>query len=386
MSDLISNAGLLVRLSSYRPREGRNSLEDFVTEAFAWLLQANDDFQSAFLQLIAEKLAENGKQLPLSTGSSSEEQAEWLTQESYKNSRFDMVAKLNDAVLIFEHKVHAAAYSGQIKKYIEHGKEYQTEKPTYVLMITANSTQFISHADACLRWEDVYRLIEDFIKLPNVDSLIEQNLNDFNQLLRYHGLAPAAPVSHQAIQVYPLVSNFITSLKDMFVRLQLKDWSFFEGFSVSEKLEDRYGRLGLCFVNESTNQWNPAFILAVVLDGSDLRVSHRLTQELKLHLILSIGNEHHKTYPSLNAYSNFKKQLQKISDPEGWQLFDQLEYAGGKANKYHPLHMEYPLLDLLQGTSTSEEQVEKVYQKTQKLINDIQKTAELKDLTNQLVN
>jgi len=382
----MSDAGLLVRLSSYRPREGRNSLEDFVTEAFAWLLQTNDDFQSAFLQLIAEKLAENGKQLPLSSGSSSEEQAEWLTQERYKNSRFDMVAKLQEAVLIFEHKVHAAAYSGQIKKYIEHGKEYSIDKPSFIVMITANSTQFITHADACLRWEDVYRLIEDFIKQPNVDSLIEQNLNDFNQLLRYHGLAPAAPVSHQAIQVYPLVSNFITSLKDMFVRLQLKDWSFFEGFTVSKKLEDRYGRLGLCFVNESTNQWNPAFILAVVLDGSDLRVSHRLTQELKLHLILSIGNEHHKTYPSLNAYSNFKKQLQEISDPDGWQFFDQLEHAGGKANKYHPLHMEYPLLDLLQGTSTSEEQVEKVYQKTKALIELINADKQLQTFQNWLSN
>src|SRR5690554_7328012 len=72
----MSDAGLLVRLSSYRPREGRNSLEDFVTEAFAWLLQTNDDFQSAFLQLIAEKLAENGKQLPLSSGRSEEHTSE----------------------------------------------------------------------------------------------------------------------------------------------------------------------------------------------------------------------------------------------------------------------------------------------------------------------
>ena len=35
---------LLVRLSTYRPREKRNPLEDFITEAFAWILNNDQKF------------------------------------------------------------------------------------------------------------------------------------------------------------------------------------------------------------------------------------------------------------------------------------------------------------------------------------------------------
>lgn len=48
---------LLVRLRSYRPREGRDSLEDFVTEAFCWLLRQSEEFSKYFLKEIIQRLS-----------------------------------------------------------------------------------------------------------------------------------------------------------------------------------------------------------------------------------------------------------------------------------------------------------------------------------------
>ncbi len=47
---------LLVSLRQYRPREGRDSLEDFVTEIFCWILRNSLESRSAVLAAIKETL------------------------------------------------------------------------------------------------------------------------------------------------------------------------------------------------------------------------------------------------------------------------------------------------------------------------------------------
>ena len=45
--------GLLESLRKYRPREGKDPLENFITEAFAWILNNYSDFAEFFINKYA---------------------------------------------------------------------------------------------------------------------------------------------------------------------------------------------------------------------------------------------------------------------------------------------------------------------------------------------
>lgn len=174
--------GLLVRLRRYRPRDGRDSLEDFVTEAFAWLLESDSDFQDVFLELVNGVLEQNGVPVPMERGDS----VSWQTQESFEDCRFDLVGRLPEALLLFEHKVWADATESQMSKYRDAAERLAAGQTARVLMITANALQH-QNADACLCWKDVYRLIDRHRRNESGNPESDRYLQDSQDLLLHEG-------------------------------------------------------------------------------------------------------------------------------------------------------------------------------------------------------
>lgn len=376
----MNQSSLLVRLSSYRPRRGRESIEDFITEAFAWLLETNPAFATSFLNLVCQELERNDQSIAPMTG----EGTAWNTQESSQDCRFDMVARDTDTLLVFEHKAYAAATNSQIKRYIEQTTRIAEGRETRVVMITANRTQWRENAaNACLCWKDVYHLIDHFVGAEGVGSTANEPLKDVQQLLAYHGLGPDEPVSQQAVQVYPVARHLDRQLRDLFQHLGRLDWSFLNGIEPGRD-ESRFGRVGLGFREAKTKAWAPGLLVVSVLDGNDLRIDEQLDTGLKVHVVLSFEPCLHATYRAMTAYLKLMDLLRDYADTTDWE-FDNQRDRSKKPNKYHPLLMSFPLLDLLRSQATIAEQAESVYAVVRPLLETLVDSGCLQELINECV-
>ena len=149
---------LLTSLRKYRPRENQDPLENFVTEAFAWLLKNNKKFSGFFLRKILMRLPTYSG-LNLQVGLD----CKWATQMNFGGIFPDMVAELNDGtLLVFEHKVWAQLHPGQLDGY----KQFSSTNysASYLILITASESQHIQEPDLALCWKDIHLWIRDSIR------------------------------------------------------------------------------------------------------------------------------------------------------------------------------------------------------------------------------
>lgn len=86
MSTTEPDDNLFLALQSYTPREGRDPKEDFITEAFAWILRQHADLAERFLRFVLDQCEGDFLTGPWSS------QLQWTTQVGDGNVRLDMVA------------------------------------------------------------------------------------------------------------------------------------------------------------------------------------------------------------------------------------------------------------------------------------------------------
>ncbi len=142
---------LFTALRKYRPTADRDPIEDFVTEAFAWLLRRHTDLATTFLHDLSQRL-----QSPPWAARSG---PSWKTQVVFDGGRLDMVAEFADVAVVFEHKVWSPLGENQLGRYREASEKLWPGGSALVL-ITASARQHEPGADVCLTWADVYRTIE----------------------------------------------------------------------------------------------------------------------------------------------------------------------------------------------------------------------------------
>ena len=71
----------------------------------------------------------------------------------------------------------------------------------------------------------------------------------------------------------------------------------------------------------------------------------------------------HEEPPLAESYAGRRRrlvqQLRERTPHRGWHFYDHLEER--PANRHHPLYLETPLLDVLRGTTTMEEQRDAIH-------------------------
>ncbi|MDR9440987.1 MAG: hypothetical protein RI841_16025 [Halomonas sp.] len=93
------DSSLLVSLRQYRPLEGRDSLENFITEVFAWLLHYASGVSEAVLTCLQRAMPESeGFDLPFYS-----EEIEWDTQARLVSRRPDMQATWPGRWPLYDH-------------------------------------------------------------------------------------------------------------------------------------------------------------------------------------------------------------------------------------------------------------------------------------------
>lgn len=346
---------LLVSLRQYRPREGRDSLENFITEVFAWLLRNSSGISNAFLSRLQRAMPEEqGFDLP-----TEEDEVEWNTQARLGSCRPDMQAIWPGMALIFEHKVWSGLGDAQIKGYRQLAQQEHPDKEVRVVAITASRHQHSIEADANLCWSDIHEGLKQY--LGKVEEAAERfHIENFLALLAHEGLQPAAPIAHEAIRYFPTARKLPQKLEQAFTLLAARDWPLDGNYQAVMK-GLRWGRIGIELHRTDTKRkWSPGIFIGCVLDGRDHMIDHRIEDSIKLHLILDFRQELHRHYPSMASYRALKATLAEFSQESRWAFYDHGEDRR-QTNNYHPLYLETPLLDVLRGTKTMEEQRERIF-------------------------
>lgn len=341
---------LLVSLRQYRPRENRDSLENFVTEAFAWLLRNVTGTTHAVLTQLQKDMPEGAYfDLPGDL-----DEIEWSTQSQLDTQRPDMLASWPGVALVFEHKVWSGLTDDQIYGYRTRAEPNFPDSMVRLVAITASRHQYSTAADVCLCWSDIYETLEQCLNKEE-DVLNRFHIENFLALLSHEGLQPAAPVAHEAIRNYPTAGKLPLQLEQAFTPLASRDWPIQKSYQPVAK-GHRWGRIGIEFHRTDTKlNWNPGIFLGCVLDGRDHLINHRNTDSVKLQVILEFSQGLHRHYANLKSYRSLQKHLTEITDASRWTLYDHLAEPT-RTNSYHPLYLETPLLDILQGTKTMAEQ------------------------------
>tara|TARA_B100000700_G_scaffold59109_1_gene64237 strand:+ start:26601 stop:27749 length:1149 start_codon:yes stop_codon:yes gene_type:complete len=368
---------LLVSLRRYRPREGRDSLEDYITEIFAWLLRNSREVADAFLDNVMARLPEADRiELP-----NADQDVTWDTQRSYPGARLDMLAQWPGGALLFEHKVHAPLSAEQINKYRDLAASEFPGRAARVIVISANTGQHRPEAHGCLCWEDVYRLLQ--AKHETLTPPTERfHIASFLALLKHEGLHPAAPISHQAVAFYPVAWRFPEQLTAALTPLAGEEWPLVERYE-GRVPGTRWGRQGFELIPAGGPlNWMPGLFVGVILDGRDHRVHERHTDQVMLNVILDFSFKLHDIYPGLPSYRRLVQQLEELTPHKGWHFYNHLEDS--PANRHHPLYLETPLLEVLRGTTTMKEQRDAIRHAVRDAIALLERNSALKALTDEV--
>ena len=368
---------LLTALRKYSPKEELDPLENFVTEAFCWLLSNDEHFSSYFIRYLFNKEIFSGKNITAEDFLNPS--LKWSTQYNLNGVRPDMICEAGNAAIIFEHKVWSELADKQLENYREGAKK--NFEHWRLVFIAGREGLFPNKGDTDLSicWSDVHKMIGGFLK-EKQESELAFMCRSFQHLLESEGMGPPAPVSHEAIMSYLIGKELEGPLKNL-LKLAYeknKSWlSFIESVEGTEKRfdevkEDRWGRYGIQLISLDSLGWNPGIFVGVLLDGSD-----HYTKPLNKHrgpdfcLIFSMAEKFHGEYPSCPHYlalvDAVEKRVAKLGD--GWCFYDQLnDPSKTSRNKWHPLHIRKPLLDVLAGTKTADDQVEKINEAAELLI------------------
>jgi len=352
---------LLTSLRKYRPREGQDPLENFVTEAFAWLLRNYKDFSVFFISKISENLLQ-----PVESTN-----GEWSTQVSFGGIFPDMVCTFqNSTALIFEHKIWSSLHDEQLNNYRAFAKK-KYEK-FYLILITASKSQHFQNPDLALCWSDIYGWIETWLGSNSNETNFL--LHDFLGLLKEEGLGPPAPISHEAILSYYLTRNFRNQVSSLIRRSEYKDWT-----SIHPEINPRTekfrgqdygeinGRIALLLFENAC----PSITTGFLLDWEHYFSPPSLGLKSPDFAIMLRFTDFHDSYPGSLEYEAFVSKLAtKVQALEGdWDFYNHLQDASlDQKNKGFPIHIRKPMLEMFRGTTDPDEQVERFFEASKTII------------------
>ena len=361
---------LLVSLRKYHPREGKDPLENFITEAFAWILKNFDEFSIFFIQKFFENIDFD----------INNQNMNWSTQANFGGVYPDMLLEMEGIALVFENKAWSDLHAGQLDSYRNYAKE--NYKKSYLVLITASSNQHSQNPDYAFCWSDICLWIKEWISLQEKES--EFIFNDFSRLIENEGMGPPAPISHEAILCYYSARNLKEQISNLIRRIEHEDWgklvpsSDFKLFIENKRghhYGDAWGRIGVHLLGGGDNDWCPGVFVGFLIDGEEHCTRPLLEKKSPdFSVIIDFDINLHNQYPQHVIY---KKFVGRVSDEivklnNGWDFYHHIEDQSIESvNKWHPIHIRKPMLELFRGTIIIEEQIQIFMKNTKEILNVI---------------
>lgn len=212
---------LLVNVSKYAASHQNSPIENFITEAFAWLLKHDNEVRKAFSEMLEKKSTYDAKEI-----SSIYQSADIETQVNFGGKFPDLLwtSVDNDFCLIFEHKVWSELHHKQLDNYRTYAQEH-LNKHFQIVLITAHSGQHRQSPNIALCW---YEIVELIGSISDADEKTVWLRDEFVNLLKSNGLVNSTPLNPLAISYYNDVKNIDKQLYEIVCRCQHLAWPLCE--------------------------------------------------------------------------------------------------------------------------------------------------------------
>jgi hypothetical protein len=280
-----------------------------------------------------------------------------------------MVCVSGGSAVIVENKAWSCLHDNQLENYRQYAeRNYEHYK---IVLITANSTQHAQNPDKALCWRNVYDLIKNWLDqcASSDDHVI---VKSFLKLIVNEGMGPLAPVSHESILYYRRAKPFIErvrALRNTLVNTYKRE---LESLLPNQFKCENYEEWGIIGISLLKGLWLPGIYFGVVEDERDHNVAPILGDDSPdFSIILSIDQKFHAIYEQFVSFNNLVSELnEKVpAINTGWMVYNHLQDKSIiKPNRWHPIHIRKPLLELLRGTTTQEEQAKVVFKQVESIL------------------
>lgn len=344
---------LLLNVSKYAASDKTSPIENFVTEAFAWLLKNDEDTREAILKLVQTKSSKKGPDY-----SNSPDDFDISTQMNFNGKFPDMVWKdnANDWVLVFEHKVWSELHEDQLYNYRQYADVHY---PNYELvLITARSWQHCQSPDIALCWYEIENALSD-IKCKNEKQ--KWLIQEFHSLLKGNGLLSVSPIDPLSLNYYSAAKAIDSQLRNICDAFYSIDWPLnsFLNFNMRRKIDSRWERVGVEFTQypdlPEDLARKPSVFMGFLQSGGDHLVTDLVERGPVATLIISFGQDTHSVYPNLATYKQLVAELQSnLEISKTWNVHDRTELP--EYNKWHPIIIEAGLFQLFKDCNSIDSQ------------------------------
>lgn len=205
-NDNKENDSLFKFLTGYVPTEKRESKEDFLTQAFAWLLKEVEGLSEAYIRFLKQnekiELPSNFEKIEIIT----QRKLKGCTREDGKEGRLDLLISVNgNTYFICEHKVDSELSENQIKKYMDNKAEIDPT-PTakfYSVLLTKSVSQHTQPANVSIIWGDIKEFVDNFLQeKSSTEGKYRFLLEQFSLYLSEKGLEKAKAINKDELEKY----------------------------------------------------------------------------------------------------------------------------------------------------------------------------------------
>lgn len=369
---------LLTNLRKYRPREGHDPIENFITESFAWLLKSSEQARQSILELVNQRLKE-----PLLLDLTD---IQISTQENFGGVFPDLLISAQGKMLVFEHKVHSELHRNQLQNYRNYAAKHSDDYR--VILITAAKGQHQQTPDAALCWRDVHKAILDIQGSLNNDGELWA-VKEFLNLLESEQLGPIAPINRFSIAHYFEAKKFEQELDVFFRLLEDKDWPLKRlGLNpTAKKRMSPEGRIGLEFCPEiegKGRQWAPAIFCGVMLNGKDHQIDDVCNEQIQLAVVLDLNTTAQQQVIKSEAYKSFTIDFQTMVEKLNCNNSENVWQYTPSNNRWHPHILLTPMVDAFQTEYDHEKQLNRLFELFSQVQNELANTESFEQLIREL--
>lgn len=333
---------LLSRIFSYYPRENHSPKENFVTEALAYSLNKEPNFNSAFLELIKSKLKNN---LTIQEYQS----YKWKTQHRFKSGNIPDLIFMDSSTprIIIEVKVDSKLGEKQIERYKHEVKNLIPTVP--VIMIGKDESQNTQSAEAFITWNDIYTILKS---IPEYNSEIGRWLvEELADLLKTMEIIEVPIYKKEIENLYKNYYQFkkLDSIIDQsFKNLANKKEgiiSFNPPFQ-PPKYYSAWGEKGLRWSKDTSvhngDSWTPSVFMGIITDPEDHAVEEICKDEIPFTVVISVNERLYSDLRQLEEWKTFRKSVYESLN-SCWKVLDRTDIS---PNLWHPFILHKPLAEL----------------------------------------
>ena len=366
---------LFVSLSQYAPRENTTPTENFITEAFAWLLRNDSEVFQALIKLLQSKLTED----EVLESFELTDDMHISTQENFGRKFPDMVIQNSTAslksTLVFEHKVWSNLHHNQLHNYRHHMEQERKDTNYRLILITTLTTQHAQNPDIALCWQNIATCIQSLKSDSEKTSWIR---DEFVKLLEANNLVSISTINPLSIAYYhdaKKIDNQLFQICQRSFDLPYHPLIQQNHFQKLDKVRNRWERIGyeLSLTKDSVNfqeAWFPAIFMGFIMNPSDHVFQDIMPNNNPIvSFILSIDGTCHpiQQFP---AYKALVTELnEKLLDHPIWKVSDRTTI--NKHNPWHPLVIYCDLYDFYKNTTNFDSQLNLFQSEMEKLQNTL---------------